>query len=272
MNDVQAAPPSPKILEQLLINGDLSSLSANERLDYYAKVCESLGLNPLTKPFAYIKLNGKLVLYALRDCTEQLRKLHNVSISGMHCELVGEVYIVKANFMNGQGRLDQATGCVPIKGLTGENLANAYMKAETKCKRRGTLSICGLGMLDETEVESIPDAEAEGAKKFQKLTPIQPSTVVVEGPQGTAELSRAPVADPPAVTIGNGPERRALEAAIGELAKGFGIDHETQRKQVKDAMGKEFGVEHFADLTPEQFEIVFGWVSGRKQRGPKAKP
>ena len=32
------------------------------------------------------------------------------------------------------------------------------MKAETKAKRRVTLSICGLGMLDETEVESIPDA------------------------------------------------------------------------------------------------------------------
>ena len=33
------------------------------------------------------------------------------------------------------------------------------MKAETKGKRRVTLSICGLGMLDETEVGSIPDAQ-----------------------------------------------------------------------------------------------------------------
>ena len=32
------------------------------------------------------------------------------------------------------------------------------MKAETKAKRRVTLSICGLGMLDETEVETIPHA------------------------------------------------------------------------------------------------------------------
>jgi hypothetical protein len=30
------------------------------------------------------------------------------------------------------------------------------MKAETKAKRRVTLSICGLGMLDESEVESLP--------------------------------------------------------------------------------------------------------------------
>jgi hypothetical protein len=32
------------------------------------------------------------------------------------------------------------------------------MKAETKAKRRVTLSICGLGLLDETEIETIPGA------------------------------------------------------------------------------------------------------------------
>jgi len=33
------------------------------------------------------------------------------------------------------------------------------MKAVTKAKRRLTLSLCGLGWLDETEVETIPTAE-----------------------------------------------------------------------------------------------------------------
>ena len=46
-----------------------------------------------------------------------------------------------------------------IKGLVGEELANAYMKAETKAKRRVTLSICGLGWLDDSETESIRGAE-----------------------------------------------------------------------------------------------------------------
>ena len=32
------------------------------------------------------------------------------------------------------------------------------MRCETKSKRRVTLSICGLGLLDETEVETIPDS------------------------------------------------------------------------------------------------------------------
>ena len=45
-----------------------------------------------------------------------------------------------------------------MQNLKGEALANAMMKAETKAKRRATLSICGLALLDELEVETIPNA------------------------------------------------------------------------------------------------------------------
>ena len=44
-------------------------------------------------------------------------------------------------------------------------LGNALSKAVTKAKRRATLSICGLGMLDETEIASIPDDEGDGRGK-----------------------------------------------------------------------------------------------------------
>jgi hypothetical protein len=278
MNDVTAAAsPSPKILEQLLINGDLSSLSASERLDYYAKVCESLGLNPLTKPFAYIKLNGKLVLYALRDCTEQLRKIHGVSVSGMITQLIGDVYVVKASFTDKTGRTDQATGAVPIKGLSGENLANAYMKAETKCKRRGTLSICGMGMLDETEVASIPDAEAEAAEKFKPLTPYMPPPVPFPAldpdpspppsspgdgePQEEETIPLDFLVPPPAASTITPARKRALEAAIGELEETFGRSAGEYRRRIKERMAVEFGVEHFLDLNLEQYEQVMGWVN-----------
>jgi len=56
------------------------------------------------------------------------------------------------------GRSDESIGAVALGSLKGEAYANAIMKAETKAKRRVTLSVCGLGMLDENEVETIPDA------------------------------------------------------------------------------------------------------------------
>jgi len=158
MNEI-TAPVTTSAIESVLIDGDLSKLTAPQRVQYYRATCDSLGLNYLTKPFAYIRLNGKLTLYALKDCTEQLRKRDGVSIVDMKTQLMEGVFIVTAYAETASGKKDVATGAVTIQGLKGEALANAYMKAETKAKRRVTLSVCGLGMTDEGEVETIPDAK-----------------------------------------------------------------------------------------------------------------
>lgn len=151
--------PDATAIEQALVGGDLSRLTPTQRVSYYNRVCESLGLNPLTKPFAYLTLNGKLILYALKDCTEQLRKLHGVSIVDVTATRLDDVYVVTAKALDKSGRTDASTGAVPIGNAKGEALANILMKAETKAKRRVTLSICGLGMLDETEIDSIDSAK-----------------------------------------------------------------------------------------------------------------
>lgn len=148
-----------KALESVLLKGDLRLLNDVERLNYYNAVCDSLGLNPLTRPFEYMELNGKLVLYAKRDATDQLRSKRKVSVKVVSREQIGDVFIVTAQATMPDGRTDESVGAVPIAALKGAPLANAFMKAETKAKRRVTLSICGLGMLDETEVDSIAEAK-----------------------------------------------------------------------------------------------------------------
>ena len=146
-------------IEQVLVAGDLAKLTGDQRLAYYQRLCETLGLNPLTQPFQYLQLSGKLVLYATKSCTEQLRQLHGVSITSVTSAQVGDVYVVTAAATDRAGRTDCATGAVSIAGLKSDALANALMKSETKAKRRVTLSLCGLGMLDESEVETIPNAQ-----------------------------------------------------------------------------------------------------------------
>lgn len=186
----RAIQPSATAIEKVLIGGDLSALTPEQRVSYYNSVCSSLGLNPLTKPFAYLKLSGKETLYALRDAAEQLRKINGVSITGITTQHFNDVYIVTATAQDKTGRQDVSTGVVPLGSLKGENLANALMKAETKAKRRVTLSICGLGMLDETEVESIPGATTK-------------PSYVVEAPTAPARLP-AGSGDPAAATGENG--------------------------------------------------------------------
>lgn len=147
------------IIEQVVISGDLAKLQPQQRVQYYNRVCESVGLNPFTQPFAYITLNSKLTLYAKKDATEQLRKLHGISITSLSGQFVDDLYIVTAIAQSRDGRIDQATGAVSVLGLKGEAKANAIMKGETKAKRRVTLSMAGLGWLDESEAESIPGAQ-----------------------------------------------------------------------------------------------------------------
>lgn len=147
------------VIEQVVMQGDLSKLNPEQRVLYYRKVCESSGLNPYTRPFDYISLNGKLTLYAKKDATEQLRKLNGISIEKLESQVIDDLYIVKATAKTKDGRIDESTGAVVIGHLKGEAKANAIMKAETKAKRRVTLSISGMGWTDESEIETIPNAK-----------------------------------------------------------------------------------------------------------------
>lgn len=161
------------MLERVVIHGDLSRLPPEAKAAYYGKVCESVGLNPLTKPFEYLRLNGKEVLYANKGCAEQLRQVHRVSVAVVSRETIEGVHMVTVRAVLPDGRADESTGAVSIVGAKGEALANALMKAETKAKRRATLSICGLGMLDESELETIPrrsfDAPPQSAVPRQRV-------------------------------------------------------------------------------------------------------
>lgn len=150
-----------RLFDSLVARGDTSGLSHSDRLAYYMKLCADLGLNPAAQPFAYLKLNGKDVLYATRGATDQLAAIHKLNreiIDGPKViDLAGTklVYAVcRATHPN--GRVETATATVPLV-----DPANVYMKCETKAKRRATLSILGLGILDETEIETIPAAARE---------------------------------------------------------------------------------------------------------------
>lgn len=146
------------IMHDVMVKGDLEKLSPDQRAAYYAATCQSIGLNPFTKPFEFIKLNGKLVLYAQKGATDQLRGIHKISISKPDIQFQDGLVVVTVTGRDQSGREDTELGVVTLGNLQGDARANAIMKAVTKAKRRLTLSMCGLGMLDETETETIPNA------------------------------------------------------------------------------------------------------------------
>ena len=226
---VQSNLANPKLraetMEKVLLKGDLGSLTPSERLHYYVSVCTSVGLNAATQPFSYLTLNGKLVLYANKGASEQLRAIHNVSIAIKTRELVEGCYVVTATATLSDGRTDESIGAVSLEGLKGEARANALMKCETKSKRRVTLSICGLSLLDESEIEAIP-----GAARMAELPPEEP---------------HAPASERPWTTFRQMIERfAALKAELGEehahvyygILEGHGAAHANEFRDARMAL------------------------------------
>ena len=158
---------------------DLSQMTESQRAQLYGAVCRSVGLNPLTSPFEYIKLNGKLTLYAKKGATDQIRETRSISITSIEKDVMDGVLMVTVMAQDKSGRTDTDVGAVVVAGLKGEALANAYMKAITKAKRRVTLSLAGLGFLDETEVETVPSAST---------VQVDHQTGAIESPKPTASV------------------------------------------------------------------------------------
>jgi hypothetical protein len=287
---------APAKLEQVLIVGDLAALTSDERVDYYKRVCDSLGLNPLTRPFEYILFKeygsgvpAKLSLYARKDCTEQLRRIHRVSVVPPLRKSIDKDYVmVEADLRSADGKTDTATGVVPLfkfkdgKRVNAEGVeyANCIMRAETKSKRRGTLSICGLGMLDESELdgvqvvggvtrdgriwhtegyqESLRNGSHEAARRVlaEKLTahekgaPVQPESQDEPSEQGAGMPESAP---PPAMGEPHSAKWQITLDWACETSPTVMGDAEAL-EVLKDALNLTWGEDQFWHLAPRQAE------------------
>ncbi len=151
----------PSVISSLVINGDLKGLTNEQRVAYYNYRCQQAGLDPAAKPFDLLTLNGKQILYANASATQQLCGTRGLSVQITAREKVEDIYVVCARVTDQANRTTENTGAVSIGGLKGDALANAMMKATTKAIRRTVLAHCGLGMLDETETETISGAVRE---------------------------------------------------------------------------------------------------------------
>jgi hypothetical protein len=154
----QAEPVDDATMLQVIAGGDCSRLTPAQRTAYYRARCEAAGLDPRAQPFQFVRMNGKEVLYALKAASDQLAAKHGVRLEIVSQATDDGIRVVTVRAIARDGRQTDEIGAVPVKGLTGEALCNALMKAVTKAKRRAILSLTGLGMLDETEIDSISGA------------------------------------------------------------------------------------------------------------------
>lgn len=208
-NDMVPSPASeslhPDIISKLIIDGDLSKMSQGQRVAYCLHRCRELGIDPAAHPFAILNLSGKWVLYAKKSCTDMLCRKHNITRDIVKREFAQGFYIVEVR-ASADGRGDTDIGVVEVGSLKGERFANALMKATTKAKRRAVLSLMGVGLMDESEVESIPGA--------RDVTPVE------MGGRGEVEVEVVQSKPKPQQDSSNCDEENKIRKQAGDLLRG----------------------------------------------------
>ena len=200
----------------ILNGGDLSALSAAQRDAYCEAWAKDLGLNPTSGPIQCMLITQKeknavtgrwedkhrLIAYATKAATDQLRALHRVKILRSEVTFTADMVTVTVEGGLPDGRNDIEVGAVALADHGGvpfspAQRANAVMKAMTKAKRRLTLSLIGAGLPDESELDTFTDATAH-PEPASVLPTAGESTVVVTTAPDAAHPEPASVQPAPA--------------------------------------------------------------------------
>lgn len=201
MTDTLSKGETPdQTIERILTKGDISGLPLAERNSFLVALAKHYGLDPAGRPFDLIPLpDGRMIPYANKNAAEQLRKVHNISIEVISrgiSDISPDVYTVtaRASMPTPDGpRINDEIGAVFIRGKVGEDLSNIIMRCSTKASRRATFAICGLGMLDESEVATIPNIKLGATDKEPRRIMPGPSPFNTSLP-GEVVIQSLPVA------------------------------------------------------------------------------
>lgn len=117
-------------IETALMRSDFGALSHEQRAYILYKKCEAMGISIWLQPYTWGTIEGKLTPVPLKGLFQQLRENRGLVIDKIEEEFkdAAGIYIVRCYGHVGQ-RQDMGIGIVGVKGLTGDPLANAMMKA-----------------------------------------------------------------------------------------------------------------------------------------------
>lgn len=153
--------------------GDFSVLSNEERNVFVEHICETYNLDKSSVPVRFVTDNKskKVIPYLARTATDQLRMNLNISVIEQNVQFSpnGIACIVTVKVQDDKGRTDMDVGSVFLGNATGDDYAKQIMSCVTKAKRRATISLSGIGILDEAEIMSMTSEEVLSKSKELEL-------------------------------------------------------------------------------------------------------
>jgi len=210
-------------MEHMLATGDLAHFTPKQRVGYYLWLCQKLSIDSTSRPFDWLVLDGRLVLYPNKSCAEQLRRRHQISVELVRKEVSGDFFVVEVKGWRPNGQQDFASKYVPLRDgrgnrLAGQQYVNALAKAETGAKRRLTFSMVGLAAMadgDDLRGARVATVDARGMvldqpTEEQRHLAERPSVARAVG-EPTFETTATPEDSPVQGGASGAPTRAELE-------------------------------------------------------------
>lgn len=192
MSDTKQLPVKQKEVTELdaaarlVVLGDLSKLTDEQKTLYYMEKCRINGLPWQIQPYDYLELNGKTKLYLNKVGCSYLAKEHCITTEIVEaCEVLdGKAYKVMVRATDGEGRsevaskyialevqkfnwkegtkkdggkykfkemLENPDGTPVMRPVTLQERLDIYMKCETQAKNRAIKALTGEGGIDDDE-------------------------------------------------------------------------------------------------------------------------
>jgi hypothetical protein len=145
-------------VEQALAWGDLSRLTKAELFEVKKRLAERMGVDLSLTPIDLIPTReGKLIPYINARGAAELRRRHGLEVVAIEVvkERIGLV-VLRCVLRGQDGRMDQAFGAAEWREDRPSDEARSWMVAETRAKRRATMSAVGIfleGPSEEVEGE-----------------------------------------------------------------------------------------------------------------------
>lgn len=198
---------------------DLESLTEEQRMQYVTDLCAHLkvpdNLNLVMLGYLDDRTGPRrLVAFVKRGATEIIRKNNGIDIINVtHSEVRGS-FVVTATAKDKDNHQEVAIGSKFIANLSGIELDDAIMTADTRAKQRVTLQFVGAGVLDESEVNP------KEAVQLKNTTPI------AVNPTPSVQISDAPGKDVTGLEDQK-PIQEKLNAHMNAALASTHVDHTT---------------------------------------------
>lgn len=228
----QPTPEQEKLIARFMVDGSLHTWALVDQLKYIRYINERAGL-----PFGTIGMidtapgtdKWKRFPYATRQAAAEISKRLGLSLQQVARNEKPERIEFTYRATNPDGRFVEAVGACALVGgkypMSEDQKANKVMHAQTKASRRAILDFSGLGVLDDSELESMGETSKVDLGALDTTGDTSPKNgakTAAPSPSvnGSSDAQTAP-SSAPAPSATNA-VATPVSAPVGEAPKGNG--------------------------------------------------